>query len=212
MSAVSASSGSPAAKRSSRISVAMSRTMNTSRLRRSESGQASNQRGGYSVCCTAWIAAGPASRSANATMPLTRSRSSPRSRASPPSATEKSSRDIGRRNTSTTARMPCAWTVVATKRGRAAMALTPPNSAPAGDTVAASSMVAAGFSTSSRFSNKGDGVARSVLVSSSRSAQAACAVASGKRSSVAAPATVSMVATTVCTCNARSRNASADSV
>ena len=76
----------------------ISRTMKTSRLRRSASGQGSSQCGGYSVCCTAWIAAGPALRSANATMPFTRSRSSPRSCASPPNAREKSSRDIGRRS------------------------------------------------------------------------------------------------------------------
>ena len=60
----------------------------------------------------------PCARSANATRPFTRSRSSPCSRASFPSAMAKSSRDIGRRRTSTTARMPCACTAVATKRGR----------------------------------------------------------------------------------------------
>ena len=37
-------------------------------------------------------------------------------------------------------RMPCAWTVVAMKRGRAATALTPPNSSAAGTTVAADSV------------------------------------------------------------------------
>ena len=51
--------GSPSAKRRRISSGSRSRMMKTSRLVASASGQRSSQRGGYSVCCTAWIAAGP---------------------------------------------------------------------------------------------------------------------------------------------------------